>query len=694
MLSRQMLFRLDCMMDDEEPSRSGILAERILLSLSRVPTSFNSPHLVKTILGLPSGLAVIDDEERLVLRDLAYLTDDGLHGAIQELARPPERPISPRDLLAIRVALVILSKALRGGPEVDLAAWKNIWEKQGHGLAFHLIDSLSVLASDVATYFSLNVPSSASSDHIGNLFGASNELICQLKTLLPVHLLPSRALASLLTAICDLFACMDAADIRFSPGSDTSIAAQRSRQGCIDLARMLVQSKEGKAFIYAEPAFRSLLRHASNYGSRDPAYHVVQVFGLIDYLLPMPHEDAIAVDQEELAVNWVTPIIPRVLPDLTAFFRILDPESRAHFMLRIGDIDDGAVGIGEWLFMDELKRLHSAASAVSPSHGDNAFLLLKFYEIVASFKLLHHILAIPTPCATRLVEYTVGEPEPAGTLTAAINALLSKRLFAPLLLQVSETFISVWLSSCDASLRFTLALVFLRGVQHQDESVPLHSLPSLLKNAMAALEGVSLKSIEPERLCAELRDALLTLATLNSPFNTATANATLAVLDWLVQHSHAGLPQLATLRGISTDTLGVLLDRLAAPLDATALDRLDHIRERIATPGEDALVAPSTLLPTSARMSVDTLDAALRAHILPPATPKRTTPPHAQNALSLVTVSPPTALLRSPAVTGLTKMYAANDFRVLRQTPSTRQNTSRMPSMHVDVSHVLSIGLS
>jgi hypothetical protein len=61
------------------------------------------------------------------------------------------------------------------------------------------------------------------------------------------------------------------------------------------------------------------------------------------------------------------------------------------------------------------------------------------------------------------------------------------------------------------------------------------------------------------------------------------------------------------------------------------------------------------------------------------------TPPHARGVLSMVTVSPPTALLRSPAVTGLTKTYTANDFRALRQTSSARQNTSRLPSTHVDV---------
>ena len=68
-------------------------------------------------------------------------------------------------------------------------------------------------------------------------------------------------------------------------------------------------------------------------------------------------------------------------------------------------------------------------------------------------------------------------------------------------------------------------------------------------------------------------------------------------------------------------------------------------------------------------------------------TPEPSTPPRKalnQDVLSLVAISPP-ALIRSPAATGLTKTYLNNDFRQLRQAPSARQNTSRLPSMHVDV---------
>ncbi|VDB89931.1 unnamed protein product [Peniophora sp. CBMAI 1063] len=114
---------------------------------------------------------------------------------------------------------------------------------------------------------------------------------------------------------------------------------------------------------------------------------------------------------------------------------------------------------------------------------------------------------------------------------------------------------------------------------------------------------------------------------------------------------------------------------------------IDNVQATLVTPSlEDADVPPSAYLPlpNELRLSLFELDGAFRAQIPPPSTPKRTTPPQAQSMLSLITVSPSTALLRSPAVTGLTKTYNANDFRVLRQTPNARQNTSRLPSKHVD----------
>ena len=63
----------------------------------------------------------------------------------------------------------------------------------------------------------------------------------------------------------------------------------------------------------------------------------------------------------------------------------------------------------------------------------------------------------------------------------------------------------------------------------------------------------------------------------------------------------------------------------------------------------------------------------------------RTPPPLTSHpALGLVTTSPPTSVTRSPISQPLTKAYLNNDFRQLRNL--TRLNTSRPPSVHVDVS--------
>jgi hypothetical protein len=178
-----------------------------------------------------------------------------------------------------------------------------------------------------------------------------------------------------------------------------------------------------------------------------------------------------------------------------------------------------------------------------------------------------------------------------------------------------------------------------------------------------------------------------------------------------VEQSHAGLPQLATLRGISTDSFAQLCDALARALPSARRTALENVRSHLLTVHEDAplrsvhtlplpmadvCIALGELLHDTTSPADDNNNNNAAASALAGSAGeggggegggrhRAVTPPHARGVLSMVTVSPPTALLRSPAVTGLTKTYNANDFRALRQTTSARQNTSRLPSTHVDV---------
>jgi hypothetical protein len=90
-----------------------------------------------------------------------------------------------------------------------------------------------------------------------------------------------------------------------------------------------------------------------------------------------------------------------------------------------------------------------------------------------------------------------------------------------------------------------------------------------------ALRQVPIRIIKPDELSIEMGDALLVLASStpsssSPPDSLGTEAPTiLSLLEWLVEQSHAGLPQLTTLFGISTDTVAQFCDALARVLLST-----------------------------------------------------------------------------------------------------------------------------
>jgi hypothetical protein len=387
------------------------------------------------------------------------------------------------------------------------------------------------------------------------------------------------------------------------------------------------------------------------------------------------------------------------------------------------------LGIAEWLVLDELRALCTALRVLAAAEETPPDLwTVKAHQVVVALRLLHDLMRGTTPEAQRIVAFVWSEAEPAGLLVTALNLLLANRAASQEQVELAQ----VLVQSCrgggngfgaagpDRSLCFALALIFLRAVQH----VSLTSSP--VSYALEAFRQVPIKVIEPDRLSTEMGDALLVLASLTSPSSSSSSSSPspdnlgteapviLSLLEWLVEQSHAGLPQLATLRGISTDTFAQLCDALARALPPARRTALENVRLHLHTvheedaalrslhtlplPMADVRIALEELLqrklagsPTTANNAASaTAGTAGEGEGGKQAPHRAMTPPHARGVLSMVTVSPPTALLRSPAVTGLTKTYTANDFRALRQTPSARQNTSRLPSTHVDVRSFLS----
>jgi hypothetical protein len=706
-----MIFRLECMMDDDTPTRSGIHAEHILYDLTQDPRAFLSPHLTKCLLQLQPGFSVINDTERAALRALVLLADDGLPAALEELVRTPARPVSADALRTLRVATVLLAHELETGDpgEGEWGALNALWAQKTHGLPLHLLAALDVIASEGQARFSL-IPSSPHSTPssyapLASLLAGADELLQVLMRLISTHPLPTRAVNGLINAAADLFGCADAADTLNSV--DSVRVAQGLRGTCIDTVRVLDP----------ELVLRALLRRGADIAgasaaSQDPVRRAHHALSLVDLVLPL--------EPDTPNGNRVRRALPRILPELAAFFHALDVDGRAHLVRRLAELDGGVLGIAEWLVLDELRALCAALRVLATDGIPPDLWTVKAHQVVVALRLLHDLMRGTAPEALRIVAFVGAEPEPAGLLAAAMNLLLANRAasqeqveLAQVLVQSSD---SIGNAGLDRNLCFALALVFLRAVQH----VPPTLTP--ISYALDALRLVPIKIIEPNRLSTELGDALLMLASSTSSSPSSSPDSTkppeppavLSLLEWLVEQSHAGLPQLATLRGVSTDTFANLCDALARALPAARRTALEHVRMHLQTaPEEDAPPRALHTLPlpmadvriavtellrppsTSSPPLPSTTTTATATIASQPVTPSRAgaatrqlrvaTPPHARGVLNMVTVSPPTALLRSPAVTGLTKTYSANDFRALRQTPSARQNTSRLPSTHVDV---------
>jgi hypothetical protein len=172
----------------------------------------------------------------------------------------------------------------------------------------------------------------------------------------------------------------------------------------------------------------------------------------------------------------------------------------------------------------------------------------------------------------------------------------------------------------------------------------------------------------------------------------------------------SGLGKLKVLRGVTQDAFGVMCNSFIGILPEKA-QIIENIRSTFRFDENEDFIPIPIELPDQLVLSLSNISALLvqsrniisHAHTRDrsaslsaftfsgngvgvgvggrgerPSTPKGTKTPDILGTI----ISPPTALLRSPAATGLTKTYANNDFRSLRQVPSARLNTSRLPSMH------------
>ncbi|RDB19789.1 hypothetical protein Hypma_012890 [Hypsizygus marmoreus] len=667
LLLRQLTRRLEWITADNDPPRkSGVLAERILANLAEDPQAVLNSDLVQAILSLKSPLSFIAEHERLSMQKLALVSDDGLSAAVEELMFSSNHPLSLRRLRILRVSLAIVERELASA-NGEWRTLEALWQQHSPGIVSCLVDILIGVSGDINEHFVLSASPSLNHAVVDQLFRTVDDLLRLITHLAPAFPLTTRAMRRMTIAVADIFACTDLADMTFSQTSAACMAAQGTRQACLDMVRGLSGPD-----VYVEPGnhgaeiiLRTLLQHAGHSNGRDPAYHILQVFTMIDHILPEPNP---MYDDGEPAY-WVTSVLPNVLDELSSFFFLLDPENKGHFVKRLVRLDDDVIGIGAWLLTEELKSMSKTLDMLTNPPRVPDYQVVLQYQINLSLQFILD-LGLPTSSSSSWCINSISNtPEVSRELGTCLSALLDGHYSSAHLPKLA-TLLAQSANSFDPELGYIIVLTALRASQEGEIT------PQGLASVVSILKQLPSSFLHPEPLRLEIGQMLSTFA--HRELDTPTAESLLSMLEWLPNQDN---PKLTTLGGITPDAFSSLIASLLSSLPESKHAAITSLRTSL-TVDEDVYFPPSTtVLPTSLILPVHTIEDILRHDIPTPATPPKGT--KTPDILGVV-ISPPTALLRSQAttITGLTKMYTNNDFRELRQAPSARQNTSRLPSMH------------
>jgi hypothetical protein len=671
MLLGQMTFRLECMTtDNDPPTRSGVHAEHIILALAQEPVSMHSYDIIRCVLNLQQPLSVIVEDERLALRQVALVAEDGVTAAIEELTAENTHPLDQKRLRMLRVAFAIVERELREDEAGEWHVLQALWKERSHGLVPHLVDLFLGVSADLQSHFSVTPPPCSGPALVGLLFRISDDLLALIARLAPAYPLTSRLARTLTTAVANVFVCTDAADMMYSQSSPASTTAHRTRRACINMTRgfaePLVHIESGK--LCSEVVLRALLEHGLQSGQRDPAYHLLQVFCLVDQLLP--------VISDAEPSHWITSVIPNLLPELRSFFRALDTENKLHFIKRLLKLDQDVTGIGEWILLEELKQLFNMLRSFLDAMVNDQFHSIGQYQVSLILRFILELLHNTSSTSTWFFNTIKKVPETAQTLGHCFLLLLDGHIQS-----LHQTQIAILLAAdptaIDHDLKFAVVLILLRSLQRRDLSFT--TFKATFRPALSLLQGIPVEFIDTDRLQREIGATFSAVSESESTlagFDEDSAQAILSALEWLPERD------LVNVAGVETDPFVKLCTSMLSILSSGPSEDREAVRSRFQT-SDGSIPEIFPQLPERIELSLQTLEDLLQPPIPVPSTPKRKSP--GQDVLGLVTLSPPTALLRSPSTTGLTKTYSNNDFRSLRTQPSARQNTSRMPSTHVDV---------
>lgn len=615
-------------------------------------------ELASLVEALPIYASTLSEPEIISMREVVSISKYGLPQAIASVMTwSQQKPVS-YDCCPLQTALLIVANALEDRDNGEWTVLQTSWQEDFHGLVYQLIELLPYLLQPIKEQFSLTIPPFLHPDSLVRLLSSSSLVIKILSRLIPSSPLPDRCIRLLARNIMNLFIVIDAIDTTYSQNGTINQITRNLRPSCADI--LLVVCGTSEASETGQLVLKTLLHTAVYPENDDPTLRLEQGFYLLDLLLPL----AISEDRSK-EWFWTKKVIPNILPELQRFHQGLTRDNRVQLVKRLADLDRNEVGLGVWFVDEELELLLKTLNSWQDSHPPSGTRNILQTRITNSIGFL-----------ARLLEET------------SIGGLTNSILESDILLKLSRVFGILSHSqyvlhiSSDLALtctpfgsllhkqaRVDLAITLLRSQQHQ---------PTCFSSASELILLVEASSKEDtQRILTELGPLFhrLTDGDLASEWehNKALPRAFVSIMLWLLKQP---LPEVLSVRGITKTSFMSLIPYLSSALP-DEISFLSDVQTRFSFTQE---LHGQPMLSTEhepLRLSFDNLTSLLTLRPKSPPTPKL----NGESIFKMATTSPITALVGSSRISTLTKMYQKDEFRQL----SSRQNTSRRPSVHVDV---------
>ena len=649
---KQCLWRLSMTVRDCTQGTS-LAAERVIYHLYRWnPRVLFKPTFLQHLSNHnPNSLPLSDDTW---FTKAAKISQSGLSGILSSLIAPPfllQGIEEENAAYYLRVLVEHLNTELRtnGMDGILRALWS--LDAENHGL----VDALTSQLAAVSTVIGRYTPSLPASGLVDDLLHAATGLL---------EIIPG--IGQITPPLCRIVDKLSEALLHLSIACESIVRSkpQSTRPHSLDATRSVQTGLQtflslfsGDAFgeLPSARLFESLLLASQVPFGRDPTAGTCHVSLLLEALLP----DVQSRDDPAVNAVWRKRVVAH-LPLMRGFLSRGSADLRVRWILRLMALDGGELGIAEYLLEEEVSQLHVALERLQVAEQHTALELALQFQVSDSFEALDTLLQRDNE-----VRSIIFSGRLAARLASCYAMLSQLRLHDTSSANLALQF----LTGNQQNLKIAAICTLLRQMRLHDES----SLPDVLSTLRS--EGPYTHA-DAELLFYEIGSTLLLLST-RAVLPFTDVSKIIGLLEWLSAHTRGVMLPCLTYEAFQS------LQRLIEKSAGSANSHLSAMANELHF-AEDSTMDDSSQEITAIaklRLTISQMTTLLDAQNQPRTPPKSATHP----ALGLVTTSPPT-LNRSPISPTLNKTYASNDFRQLRTSALGRLNTSRPPSIHVDVS--------